>query len=493
MVLTVGCKDEKMGSTEVEVVEIDVDNLDIPVHFLTLEGLDETYSIEVNHILDMERQQLHTASLNKEGETVEADFDGIYLNELLKDYKIREEDFDGIQLIAGDGYAMVVPYELLQDKDIFIAHKPYDEAKSYLPEEYIPLMTVIKDERTMYWVKNLHTIQFISNGKVADKKDTKELVFLEAIDETIPLEDYTYYESVDQAISIKKLMDSYKLQDNNGEIIAVDGLVKEETADILSKAYLKITGKNKPLFLGPDLPKGMHVKEVLSIEIANTTFISLDSGLKVYEQVEVGDSVAISVMDLLEMNNIGQAATYTFKGASEDKDYSKDALKQAYILKVGENYSLGFADAVQGIEKVKSLSCQIESASDVYAKKLGNWEIQVKNGEDVYNLTPDLLQHMELREFTADLRKKDGSVIPQKWQGYILKDVLSLLTIQANEATIIADDGYAAMYSSEIIEDPDTIIGIIRDDEVLSLPTVLSKSQRGNFWIKNASTIEINQ
>lgn len=122
-----------------------------------------------------------------------------------------------------------------------------------------------------------------------------------------------------------------------------------------------------------------------------------------------------------------------------------------------------------------------------------SWKIEVIGAESKL-ITDVQCKNLELVEFTADLKKKDGSIKSQVWKGYKLADVLNLINVEDyTTITVEADDGYNVEYTPEIVEDPETIVGIERDGEERSQPMMVAKNQRGNFWIKNTVKLTVNK
>ena len=121
------------------------------------------------------------------------------------------------------------------------------------------------------------------------------------------------------------------------------------------------------------------------------------------------------------------------------------------------------------------------------------WSLEIV-GADKITLTDLECKELDLVELTADLKKKDGSVIPQKWSGYKLVDIINLIGVSEYTSIVVeADDGYSAEYTPDIVNDPETILGIVRDGEEREKPMMVAKNQRGNFWIKNTSKLTINK
>lgn len=94
---------------------------------LLITGLDEEISIPFNDIYAMDTVTETLSSITSDGETIETEVTGVKLNAILADYSYSEEDFSVIRLIAGDGYAIDVPQEMLQNTDMILAYEIFGE------------------------------------------------------------------------------------------------------------------------------------------------------------------------------------------------------------------------------------------------------------------------------------------------------------------------------------------------------------------------------
>lgn len=138
---------------------------------------------------------------------------------------------------------------------------------------------------------------------------------------------------------------------------------------------------------------------------------------------------------------------------------------------------------------VSLIGCSSETAKGEEAK----WTVEIVGAEKTAITDLDC-KDLNLVEFTADLKKKDGSVIPQNWKGYKLSDIMNVLGVTDYTTVIVeSDDGYSAEYTPEIVNDNETILGIEKDGESIEKPMMVPKNQRGNFWIKNTAKLTINK
>jgi len=83
------------------------------------------------------------------------------------------------------------------------------------------------------------------------------------------IEEYTYHGAECKALPTALLLEAIEAGPVDlVTITAVDGLVKNERFSIFAGQYIVFEGTaDAPLFIGPDLPEGMRVKNIESIQI----------------------------------------------------------------------------------------------------------------------------------------------------------------------------------------------------------------------------------
>lgn len=220
---------------------------------------------------------------------------GALFGDLLAQYGKTQENILGIRLIASDGYSIDVPREVLAKRQIILAYEvdglPLDEGSA-------PLRIVIPGERPMYWVRNLTEIEIIDQVTAAEVQSIR---FLETWAEVESLENYAYHTDLDQAINLGKALQSLELDQEPSRVFlkAADGFEKSEATAVFRSGYIKMTGINAPLFLSAELPKGMHVKDIVFFTLADNGFVSLTQALNYYGPQMVDDVVGIKLAVLL--------------------------------------------------------------------------------------------------------------------------------------------------------------------------------------------------
>ncbi|MGF7058491.1 molybdopterin-dependent oxidoreductase [Brassicibacter mesophilus] len=310
------------------------------VEIIAISGLqDEVIVLNIEEIKSVEPVTKDVISISSSGEEKKYKATGALFETILQKYNKSQKDLAGIRLVAGDGYSIDVPSEVLKSRDVILAYeidgKPLDEKSK-------PIRIVVPDERAMYWVRNLSEIEIIKN---IEKDETQKLIVFDTATQILNQYDYTYYESVDKAVKSAEIMEQFVNSKNFDRIYikSSDGLEKNETTEVFKTGYIKVTGEEAPLFLSPDMPKGMHVKHILWFGCDNTGFLSVDEALKTLESKTYGDKIGVALKDIFD--EVGMAAfdKYVFKSddgysveiSSSDIDkgvvYKKDNVVRVYF------------------------------------------------------------------------------------------------------------------------------------------------------------------
>ncbi len=276
---------------------------------ITLVGLEAAeVAVDLEELMTLPAISKEVTSVNSSGAENTFIIEGALLEELLKSKGKSQKSYTALRLVAGDGYSVEVPSEILQNRDIILGYRVDGEP---LDEISMPIRAIIPEERAMYWVRNLEQIEF--TGTKAEAA-INEILFLEEAVNTYDSVDYTYYESVDSAIAGKDFFSAEEM--SNGIIIkAKDGLLKSETAEVFNSGYIKHTGTDAPLFLSPDLPKGMHVKNILWFSAGERAYYSVASGLSITDRATIDDQEGIPLHRLFEELSINPSDSYIFTAA----------------------------------------------------------------------------------------------------------------------------------------------------------------------------------
>ncbi len=308
--------------------DTEISNGDIPDK-ITILGLgDEDIEVSVDDIKQLKKINKDVISISSSGEENEMNVSGGLMEELLQQYDKSQKDLSGIRVVATDGYSIDIPSEVLKNRDIILAYEVDGEP---LFEDSQPIRVVVPDERAMYWIKSLSKIEILTGGENQTNNElvNKIIIFDTALTD-LKEEDYEYYESMDKAIKIEELLTEFALDDIDEEIFikAADGLEKSEANEVFRDAYIKTTGEAVPMFLSPDMPKGMTVKNILWFSIGETSFLSMDNAMENFDITGLDEAQGVTIKDIFNDINLLEGDTYTFTGvdgysvdiAAEDLD-----------------------------------------------------------------------------------------------------------------------------------------------------------------------------
>ncbi|SCY52209.1 molybdopterin-dependent oxidoreductase [Alkaliphilus peptidifermentans] len=294
----------------------------------------EDIEITVKKLKGYNKVTKEVVSVNSSGNENQFKATGCLLEDVLKDLGHSQKSLEAIRLVAGDGYSMEVPKEVVNARDIILAYEIDGEP---LDEKSQPIRVIVPEERAMYWVRNLSAIEVL---EAIEKSTVESVVFLEAATTLIPQEEYTYYDSVDYAVKAKDLIEEFAgNEDADVYIKAADGLEKNETLTIFKDGYIKITGEDNPMFLSPDIPKGMYVKNILHFSQGKYGFCSLISGESVFQAVAVEDQEGISIKVIADEMRLKEGSIYIFTaidGYSVEVEAADLEKGIVYIGKEGE-------------------------------------------------------------------------------------------------------------------------------------------------------------
>ncbi|MCR3923120.1 MAG: molybdopterin-dependent oxidoreductase, partial [Firmicutes bacterium] len=239
-------------------------------------------SLSMSQIMDFPVVEKEIVTIDDDGNENICNIKGALLADILESMGKNQHNLSGIRLVAGDGYMMEVPAEILEIRDVILAYEIDGEP---LEEKTQPLRAFIPEERSMFWVRNLLRVEIL---ELKEELVLTKLLILETALHNFEKQDYTYYESLDQAISCDNLFEAVAEDSINDTVFikATDGLEKNERTDVFRSGYLKVTGAETPAFVAPDLPKGMHVKEILWLSRVNTGFLSVTKGLEYFPMMQ---------------------------------------------------------------------------------------------------------------------------------------------------------------------------------------------------------------
>lgn len=474
---------------------------------LKFTGLDQEFSVAYNDIYAMEPVKATVENLTSDGEERMNEVEGVLLESLLNEHGLSQKDFSSIRLVAGDGYAMEVTADILNEKDIILAYK-FDGEN--LDEKKMPLRAAIDDVRSMYYVGNLAEIQFSQLNTEASADGINKIVLLETAFSDLETQSYTYYDSEDEAILVADLFNIHlDVEPEKVYMAANDGYDKTESYDVLKDGYIKITGEDAPLFTGKNLPIGMNVKYLMNLQAANASFVSIESASEVLSIRTVGDKEGVALDELVDMAEL--VGEYYILTANDgySVEVSRNSLEEAVVyIRDDGTCAAKFDEVYPKSTSVKYLvsielgngenSTTGENTAIVEIKEEeAAWTITFEGLSDgSFDLTSDKAERkLELVEMHTE-RMKDDVVYPEDWKGYRLLDVLEFLHVEDYEyVSIIAGDGYEVVLDKETI-DAETILAIKKDGEPLSdednLVQLVRNTQFATTWVKGVTTIIID-
>lgn len=290
--------------------------------------------ISLADIYKLDSVEVKLSNISSSGEIAHLNIKGVMLDEVLSPYGVKQRDYNGIRFYAGDGYSIVVPREMLQNKEIILF---YEAEGAPMKEKHRPLRVGINEERSMYWVGNLTGMELIS----VELTTVKRIVFLETAFQQLEQHDYPDYDQVEKAVKTEDLLEKFSGDEaaDQVRIKSADGLDKNEAEAIFRLGYLKITGEGQPMFLSPDLPKGMYVKDVLFFSYGETAWVSMEQLFQKYEdEVENG---GIRVKTILDALGLPASADYLFTSCGGE---AMVAGQEAIIFPTEGGYSLEDGD-----------------------------------------------------------------------------------------------------------------------------------------------------
>lgn len=233
---------------------------------------------------------------------------GALFSDVLGTLGMEQKTLSAIRLVAGDGYMIEVPPEILAVREIIIA---YEIDGKPLEEKTKPARLIIPEERAMYWVKNLVKIEIL---EARETLSLSRLLFMETAFQNMEQHDYTYYDSLDKAVSASDLFKNIPVEESIETVFmkAVDGLEKNEKAEVFDQGYIKFTGVDIPAFMSPDIPKGMYVKDILWLAKGDTGYISGVKALDHFPKVQVDDREGVKLSDLFNEVSMADGESYLF-------------------------------------------------------------------------------------------------------------------------------------------------------------------------------------
>ncbi len=254
-------------------------------------------------LMAMEPVTVSATSVNASGKSTDMTATGVKLDAVLRSLGTAQADYEAIVLTATDGYSIEVPKSVLAQRDIIIAWDVDGQPQS--PR------TIVPEERAMYWVKFLGSVEL--KAAVEDVQ-TDVLYTMESAIATLKdqAEDYKYYDSMDKAVPVSALFDALSMpKSQDVELSSTDEWGKRDKYDTVCDQYLKYTGADAPLFIGPQLPEGMRLKETVLMKAGNAAILSCAMAGKKLGVLPDG----LFLDKVFQLAGMKQAKAYRFTGA----------------------------------------------------------------------------------------------------------------------------------------------------------------------------------
>jgi hypothetical protein len=272
---------------------------------ITINGVsDEPIILTVSDLLDLESVKEKAEATRSNGDIVKITAVGPLLDTFLEKYGKSQTDFSAVRFYATDGYAIALPKEMLESRNVILA---YMDGSYAFDEHSLPLRVVIPGERAMYWARNVNRIDFEAEG---ESSSTQKVVFLDA---ALPdLKGEFSEEEGGDIVSTKILTDKYGIGAGSLTMSASDGLTKNETLENFLKGYIKYTGEKIPMFCSPDLPEGMNLETIVFIRTGNVLYYSLDQAKTILREATSSDGKVkgLGITEMMKGNSLEIASSY---------------------------------------------------------------------------------------------------------------------------------------------------------------------------------------
>lgn len=282
-----GCTQQKSPDTQLApdaAVKISGDGIDITLTAADMQA--------------REQKTFKCTNVESGGKINEVTVSGFSLRDILAENGVFLDEVGSLNLLASDGYSVIVPSEYYVGFDVYILLGFEGESLEY-PRSCIP------DQRAMYWVKNLSKIELI--GKTGTEKTKEQIVnridvFREGLKE-LEVIMLNYKDSQLPAYSLKAYCEKNNISITHDTVtmIARDGFKKEELADFYLENFVALESNQNtddmPLYFSETMNGGMRVKQLDYVIWGNRA-------------VYFGDEISVS--DLFVAAGMGKAESYVF-------------------------------------------------------------------------------------------------------------------------------------------------------------------------------------
>ncbi len=495
------------GNEDADTKDKDTDSMSSEEASILIKGLGTSVEVKLSDIVKLTSVTRQVKSLSSDGEEANDEVQGFLLTEVLSSIGQSMDGVKTIRFTAGDGYAITVPSDIVESKEILLAN--VWNGQDLIQREQ-PLRVAIDDVRSMYFVSNLVEIELKDGDETGDDESgsdmevTNELILMETAITTLPSEEYLYYDSPDQAVKVADLIEAFDLPlVDEVAFVASDGYAKTEEFEVVQDCYIKFTGDEAPLFTSHDLPYGMIIKYVMTMGFDHKVLVSLDSALDTMEVSEIGGFSGVNAFDLIKSG--GLETDYYLLVASDGYSIqvSKATLSSG-VAYIDDKGSVSVTFASDNLDKsvlksllsvssgdgssLKTFQVSDDKQADSDGETLG-WTIVFDGLDDgAFDMTSDRAERKLERVELHTERMKDDIIYPEDWEGYRLNDILSFLRVESYESLIlIAEDGYEIVLTSDQVDD-ETIFAVMKNGDAISGGNPVQLVQNTEFattWIRN--------
>ncbi|MFO7942125.1 MAG: molybdopterin-dependent oxidoreductase [Bacillota bacterium] len=274
---------------------------------------------------------------------------GTTLENLSSFVDVDTEALESMVLVAGDGYSVEVPGDILENHDVIFAYELDGEP---LAEGSAPLRAYLPGAESMYWVKNLVRIEFSASAE--EIGGVGSIYFLETLFAELDGEDY---EEDDRAVPTADILE-YAGEGDSVFFLAADGFEKTEDREIFAEHHIVTTGETAPAFRGPELPRGMHVRDIVYFAVGKVAFYSVNRGPETFATEEIEDVPGVSLSQLAESVDLQTEGAFVLEatdGYEVEVEAEDLASGVVYLLESGE-VAVAFRDLPKSAN-VKGLLC----------------------------------------------------------------------------------------------------------------------------------------
>ncbi|MFP4199828.1 MAG: molybdopterin-dependent oxidoreductase [Clostridia bacterium] len=296
------------------------------ITLVTPDGTEEKISLE-----DIEELPATTETISQETDdgTEEFQITGATLEEIASFADVGVDDIEAMVLLAGDGYSVEVPGDIIAAHGVIFAYEIDGED---LEEGSAPLRAYLPGSESMYWVKNLERIEL--SASVEELDSVQRIYFLETVFSGLEEE----YEDGDLAVPADEILE-YAGDGNSVFFSAADGFEKTEDREVFAEHFLVTTGDTAPAFRGRELPRGMHVRDIVHFKVGEAAFYSVRRGPEVFatEDIEEVSGVPLSLLaESLKLKEEDQLILEATDGYEVEIEYGDLSSGVVYLRDSGD-------------------------------------------------------------------------------------------------------------------------------------------------------------